>query len=93
MKPGLRELARGIAAEEGLTLEQLKERRRVERIIHARQRVMAELYATGRFSTTKIGQFFERDHTTVLHNIDQYEARTGNTVPRKPRGPKPFEAA
>ncbi len=50
---------------------------------HARQHLMAELYATGRWSLPQIGNLFDCDHTTILFGIRRHvgrniEATTGD---------------
>lgn len=42
-----------------------------------RQQIMAELYATGRYSLPAIGRLFNRDHTTVLAAVRRHAERTG----------------
>lgn len=51
----------------------------------ARQEAMAAIYATGRYSTLRIGRFFKRDHSTVVHAIHavarRQKERLGECLP------------
>jgi len=72
----MRTILADISSETGFTIEQLKSDRCRSALCCARQRFMAEAYATGRFSLPQIGRFIGRDHTTVLHGIRAHGRRT-----------------
>ncbi len=61
------EIAELVAARHKLSVEELRGPSLRRKIAHARQEAMALTYATGRFSTTQVGRYYSRDHTTVIH--------------------------
>lgn len=70
----------------GVTLEDLKSDRRERWIAWPRQEAMAQAYATGRFSTPRIGRRLGgRDHTTVLYGIAKAQRRRAEGVVTPPR--------
>lgn len=70
------EIAKQVAALYGVTLEQVKSAERKHGIAHARQEVMLELYATGRFSLPQIAAFLRRtEHSGIMHGIKSAAAR------------------
>jgi chromosomal replication initiator protein len=71
----LMEIAERTAAAHGVTVQDLKSQSRERRIAWPRQEAMAWAYETCRFSLTRIGAFYNRDHTTVLHGIRAAEKR------------------
>src|SRR5687767_10438999 len=78
----MREIAETVAAQYGVTVEQLKSPERSRPIAWPRQEAMWLMrrvkWADGstRYSNPQIGQFLGgRDHTTVLHGVRAYEAR------------------
>lgn len=71
----MREIVRDIAEKNGYTLAEVRSREIAKSVVRVRQMAMYELYGTGRYSSTKIGQFFDRDHTTVLHAIKAVHQR------------------
>lgn len=71
----MREIAEDVARAHRLTIEQITSTDRRQRIAHPRQEAMAVMHATGRYSTTQIGRFFKRDHTTVVHALKAHKAR------------------
>lgn len=77
------DIARRVAEQHKLTIEQLCGPSRLRRIVRPRQQAMAEMRETGRYSTTQIGQFFGgRDHTTVMHATRRHAERGGQTDAR-----------
>jgi chromosomal replication initiation ATPase DnaA len=70
-----------VAAENGLTVADLKSRSKRYVISHARQEAMwrmrQERWSTGkhRWSLPQIGAFFGMDHTTALHAVRAVERR------------------
>lgn len=71
----LREIAALVAERHGVTVADLKSASHARKFAWPRQEAMALTLATGRFSTTRVGQFYNRDHTTVIHARRAYEAR------------------
>jgi chromosomal replication initiator protein len=49
--------------------------KRNKKFVRARQHAMWLCHQKTRFSTLRLGKFFQRDHTTVLHAIQAHEAR------------------
>lgn len=68
-------LARQIAADHGLTLEDLQSRKQSIRVAQARQAFMAAAYETCCYSYPEIGRVVNRDHTTVWHGINAHRER------------------
>ena len=64
-----------VAHRYGLTSAQLKEHKRQRNIVWARQDAMFEVYRRVKISYPKLGHFFDRDHTTVMHSINKAEER------------------
>lgn len=73
----MKEIARDVAAEHGVTVDQMMAVSRKRPIAQIRQEAMAQIYATGRYSLTQVGRFFNRDHTTVLHACRSVSERQG----------------
>jgi chromosomal replication initiation ATPase DnaA len=49
---------------------------RLAKVAAARLDAYARIYATGRFSYPQIGRFFNRDHSTVVHGVKVFRARS-----------------
>ena len=71
----MREIAEQVANERGMLPDELRGPRRLDPIVQARQEAMRRMYRSGRFTTTQIGRFFNRDHTTVCYSVKAAEAR------------------
>lgn len=76
--PSLREILEYVAekhAARGVTPDEIKSERRHQSLCIARQEFcwMARHYCSR--SLPAIGQFINRDHTTVLHNVKRHQAR------------------
>lgn len=56
----------------GYTLDDMRSRRRHKRIAMVRQCLMVRLYVDGEMSSTEVGEFLGKDHTTVLHALNKY---------------------
>jgi chromosomal replication initiation ATPase DnaA len=72
----MKDIAQQVAAAHGFTVEQLRSKGRTRKLAWARQDAAAAIYATGKYSTTQVGNFFNVHHTTVLFSIRQAEARS-----------------
>lgn len=75
--PGMRgmiEIAASVAADNGLTLAELRGDIRAFEVSRPRQYAM-KLMADAGHSQSAIGRFFGRDHTTVMHGIRAAKAR------------------
>jgi chromosomal replication initiation ATPase DnaA len=70
----MRDYFEAAAAEAGLTLAQLRSRRRDKIAYEARQKAYAACRADG-FTLTQIADFANRDHTSVLNGLKRYEMR------------------
>lgn len=62
------EIAARVAAAYKLSMAEIKGPFRQVRIAHPRQEAMRIMYEAG-YSAPRIGRFFKRDHTTVLHGV------------------------
>lgn len=69
------EIAEEVADKYGVTVQQLKGEGQGRWISHPRQEAMWRMRKETPNSTTKIGQFFGRDHTTVIHAVKAHERR------------------
>jgi chromosomal replication initiation ATPase DnaA len=61
--------------ETGLTKEQLLGRQKINRIVEARHRLCWRLYRETTMSMTAVGNYLDRDHTSVLNGIRRHEER------------------
>lgn len=64
-----------VAERHGLTVDQLKGRSWKTDHVIARQDAMWMMCKAGKWSTTRIGMFMNRDHSTVISNRDRHQAR------------------
>lgn len=71
----LREITAAVAALHGVGVKAILSRERRYKVAFARQVAMTTAYDTGRFSNHRIGQFFDRDHTSVVHARKMTAAR------------------
>lgn len=69
MKTFGHEVLREIALRRGLTLAQIRSRRKVAPILAARIEAIARLRALG-FGVAQIGRILHRDHSTISHHIN-----------------------
>lgn len=76
VRSSMRAIATDIAKQHQLSLDDLRGPRRYKSIAEARRSAMASIYATGQFSYPQIGQFFNRDHTTVLYAVRRHNGET-----------------
>lgn len=67
-------VARAMAEQYGMTLDDLSGSSRISSVSHARQHIMAELVEAG-FSTPRIGHMLNRDHSTVIHGAKAHRER------------------
>jgi len=74
--PTMRRIAGEVAARHRLTLDDLTGPRVARPLVRARWEAMAAIRAQTRFSLPQIGQFFNRDHTTVLAGIRKHLGET-----------------
>jgi chromosomal replication initiation ATPase DnaA len=93
--PSMLEIGALVAERNGMTLEDLRGSSRQRELAYARHEAFALTYATGRFSTTTIGQFYgDRDHTTVMWGIRAHEDRSaGRAYSRRRHGQEQGRAA
>jgi chromosomal replication initiator protein len=70
----IREIQTLVCWEYGVKLDDLLSARRTAKIVHARQVAMTLCRREG-ISTPKIGYYFKRDHTTVVHACDKITAQ------------------
>jgi chromosomal replication initiation ATPase DnaA len=69
----MREIAEGVAELRGMGMREFMTCAS-HRVAHARYEAMWEMRQAGR-SYPQIGEFFGRDHTTVLHGVRVHERR------------------
>ena len=69
------EIMETVAWRHGVTVADLRGRRRSVRFVHARQEAMALIYETGRFSYPQVGKMFDRDHSTAVHGVNAHWQR------------------
>jgi chromosomal replication initiation ATPase DnaA len=60
------DIAVSVATERGVSLDDLRNASRVKPITNARQEAMLLMVEAG-FTTTQVGRFLRRDHSTVVH--------------------------
>lgn len=63
------QITAAVAAEHGLTVDDLRARCRTKPVFEARAEAMRRMRETGRYTYAQIGRFFQRDHATVLSAI------------------------
>lgn len=74
--PTMAGIAMAVAARHGLTVVELKSTCRRREIVWPRQEAIYEMVQAGRWSTPRIGMFFDGlDHTTILHSHDAHRRR------------------
>jgi chromosomal replication initiation ATPase DnaA len=66
--------------ETGLTKEQLLGRQKLNHIVEARHWLCWRLYRETTMSMTAVGNYLDRDHTSVLNGIKRYEKRRNGWV-------------
>lgn len=71
----MRDIANRVAGRHSLTMADLSGRSKSRHIAIARQEAMWEVWQTTGYSFPRIGAFFKRDHTTVLHNVRVHARR------------------
>lgn len=57
-----------------VTLKAIRSQNRTPRLVRVRQAIMCELQDSG-FSTVEIGEFLERDHSTVCHGAKEHRKK------------------
>lgn len=73
-------ILRAVAIAHGLTVRDLTGPRRHKNLVRARHHAMWEIKQNTGLSLPQIGRLLGgRDHTTVIHGLRQYEARTGSS--------------
>ncbi|MDI9407797.1 MAG: helix-turn-helix domain-containing protein [Candidatus Pacebacteria bacterium] len=71
------EIAARVALTRDMTVVELRGPSQLAHISRPRQEAMLIMHEAG-YSMPRIGRFFHRDHTTVLHGIRAAKARSGN---------------
>ena len=67
----MQDIATTIGGYFGISLEEMQSRSREKEIVTARQIAMYFMYYSGKYSLGTVGKFFDRDHTTVIHSLNQ----------------------
>lgn len=79
----MREIAENVCEAHGVPMRHLKSPQRLRPIVDARWEAMWQMSqqvredGRPRYSMAAIGRFFNRDHTTVIHAVQQYSKRNG----------------
>lgn len=68
------EIAKAVAMRSGLQVDDLRNASRVRPLCDARQEAMLQMVEAG-FTTTQVGRFLRRDHSTVVHGVQVARAR------------------
>lgn len=55
----------------GYTLEKVKEKGRKQEVVTARMVCICALYFEHKWTLKKVGEYFNRDHTTMVHSIQR----------------------
>lgn len=66
----MQEIAKTIGDSFRVTLDEMKSRNRKRPVTTARQISMYFMYHSGRYTLKMVGDFFGRDHTTVIHSLN-----------------------
>ena len=80
--PSMASIVADVAAERGVPVSVLMGRSRYKRDVRARQeaiwrcREVRQDDGTPRYALQQIGQFFKRDHTTIIHACKRHLERT-----------------
>ena len=72
-----RDQVEAICQQHEVTLDEVLGPRRTRHIVAARHNVMVALRARG-WSTTRIGQIMDRDHSTVVHALQKAKHHAGS---------------
>jgi len=75
--PTMAEIVAQVAAEYGVTVDDIKSVWRTPEIVRPRQDAMWRLRQQGRWTLPQIGRFLNRDHSTVILGIRAHERRLG----------------
>lgn len=73
---GVRDIMKEVCDLHGISLSDMLGPARFRRIVRARQHAMWLCHKRTRFSFVRLGRFFQRDHSTVMHGIRAHEERT-----------------
>lgn len=76
--PVMPRIAREVAEEFGLTLDDLVGPTVNKYLTAARREAWSRIYATKRFSTPQIGRFFNRDHSTIVHGLQRHREESAS---------------
>lgn len=77
--PSVMDIVCSVAAQHGLTADDLIGERRTHAVVVARHHAMWECAQNKRWSLTRIGRAFNKDHTTVLNGVFRHEERMRET--------------
>lgn len=73
----MRQVIADVAEKHGVTVAQLQGSSRERSLSYARQEAMYEARRITQKSLPLIGQYLNRDHTTILHGVRAHAARIG----------------
>lgn len=75
-----RAIIQRVADEHGFTPKDLLQKYTRGPLGHARQALMAELYATGRYSFPQLGTLLGCHHTAVIHGVRRHQERVEDVM-------------
>lgn len=68
----MRQLVAKIAAEHGVTTAEIYGDRRFAGVTVARQKAVVAVAMASEWTCTKIGKFFNKDHSTIIHTLQKH---------------------
>lgn len=71
------EIVKVVAAKHGVTVAQINGSRRYKKIVLAKQEAYYQVQRCKGWSLHRLGSYFNKDHTTILHGISAHMARIG----------------
>lgn len=75
LPPTARQIVADVAQRYELTFDDMIGQERTRRIAHPRHHAMWEVRQRTTLSFPQIGRIFDRDHTSVLHDVREHEKR------------------
>jgi chromosomal replication initiation ATPase DnaA len=78
----LADIIAGVAAQHGISINDIRSCRRSRRVVYARQEAMYLAYELTEASYPMIAAAVGKDHTSVLHGVRRHAERAGLPIPR-----------
>lgn len=80
----IRSIVAATAKEFGFTVQEIKSNRRNSGLVRARHIAIYRVYKLLHCSYPELGEFFGRDHTTIMHAVRQVARRYGDACLTNP---------